>query len=539
MAVDYGRLPAGWRTYGVDIGNGMVEVWATDDQGNFMSLGTETTQENQGGGAGQSGTGGDLGSILGSIIGGLGGSGVMNIEPTAELDRELEMLKLKLQQDYLNLRLNMLEIPEMLLADERQRHELALNSAMFQAEQTGWLNPNDFNTKRMIASTITQQLLPLIGTQYGKTFYKNAADGTIKTIDEMRNEIMAAAGGDSEYWAGASDQQIVDEYNKLSGTQYGSYNPFADLAEQYNADAAATEGPVAAGTDLNMVYQPGVGFVPQSGYEQGGWTPTMAGAQQLASPRGIAENLAMLGGTGQPPTYSVNPVGLPLQTSPYIQDKASRPTYSVNPVGLPLQNSPYKEDKPSKGMVPGTDPRVLPREPSLWGTTGSTQYGTGPMQGSPMLGVNVPGGEAPTAMPMDQSQWMANILARIQERMAQMGNPNIDMQELLKDPSQLPTALLSLGFTPQEVGQMLQDSPLVQQYTQQAGGASTGTPNFSFITGRQLPVREMLQAVKTNNPLAKMVSGLASFSGQDTGQFWGDFEAALPQGGRNPLTRFI
>jgi hypothetical protein len=47
------------------------------------------------------------------------------------------------QQDYLRERLNQLEIPEMNLRDERERHRLAVEAAVQKAQLTGWLTQGD------------------------------------------------------------------------------------------------------------------------------------------------------------------------------------------------------------------------------------------------------------------------------------------------------------------------------------------------------------------------------------------------------------
>jgi hypothetical protein len=513
-----------------------------------------------GGSSTGSNTGTDIGSLIGGLLGsiGAGGSGVMNVAPMAQLEHEYKLMELRLHQLYLDNRLNLLEIPEMLLANEQQRHSQALNAAMAQAEATGWLNPEDFNTKRMLASTVNEKLLPLLGEQYGKTFYRDAATGEIQTIAQLRERIVAAAGGpatpDGQRWAGASDREIVDEFNRISnggqGSQFAPYNPFADLAGEY---ATPTEtGPVEAGTNLQLEYVPGVGWRPKSGYVPGGWTPTATGAEMMAQPRGLAENLLMLGGfgaTGTAPTQQqqtapVAPVtsGTPLPAAFGGTINGKQGFGGGNPNQAELQTTTgYGGGVPyyAAGIGDGEykpQPRVnenLPGDPNADLRTG-------------MVGVSswtTPPASTGTGLPIDSSSqqaWVSSVMNLIQQRASELGNPNIDLQQLMRDPSQIATVLFQLNFTPQEVGQVLQSAPLTQQLVQGAGGATVNTnPNFSFVQGRQLPVRQMLNAVKTSNPLSKLVTGMAAFSGQDTGNFWGDFQAALPQGGRNPLTRFI
>jgi hypothetical protein len=68
----------------------------------------------------------------------------------------------------------------------------------------------------------------------------------------------------------------------------------------------------------------------------------------------------------------------------------------------------------------------------------------------------------------------------------------------------------------------------------------TGTPGwqqFQFVQGRKLPMRETLQ-FDPQGSMSGLLSGLAAFSGQNIADFWADFQAAAPQGGKNPLTRW-
>jgi hypothetical protein len=153
---------------------------------------------------------------------------------------------------------------------------------------------------------------------------------------------------------------------------------------------------------------------------------------------------------------------------------------------------------------------------------------------------------------------------------------------LMSNPANLTSALSMMGLGQEEIGKLLSGSPLVQSLlgkigaeggnvnatptpigsapqaltganaasltgvagsTRQApwaGGATVGTnPDFNFIQGRQLPMMGMAQAVKTNSPVLGLLGGLAEYSGQDAKNFFGDYQAALPQGQRSPLTRTI
>lgn len=116
--------------------------------------------------------------------------------------------------------------------------------------------------------------------------------------------------------------------------------------------------------------------------------------------------------------------------------------------------------------------------------------------------------------------------------------------QLLANPRTLVEGLLATGLTPQQAAQGLQSTPLYQQLTtpwfpQQpeappAGTVVTGFPTgpsgFSFINGRQLPVRQTLSDIRTNNPRVPLYESLAAFSGQNPNMFFGDFTEALPRG---------
>jgi hypothetical protein len=158
----------------------------------------------------------------------------------------------------------------------------------------------------------------------------------------------------------------------------------------------------------------------------------------------------------------------------------------------------------------------------------------------------------------------------------------MSLANLMSNPRNLTAALSMMGLSQPEIGSLLSKSPLVQSLigrigaeggqvnatptpigsapqaltgangasltgvagsTRQApwaGGATVGTnPDFNFIKGRQLPMMGMAQAVKTNSPVLGLLGGLAEYSGQDSSNFFGDYQAALPQGQRSPLTRTI
>jgi hypothetical protein len=148
---------------------------------------------------------------------------------------------------------------------------------------------------------------------------------------------------------------------------------------------------------------------------------------------------------------------------------------------------------------------------------------------------------------------------------------------LMSNPRALTQAMSMMGLSQPEIGALLSKSPLTQSLVGQiqdkggqvnpvtqptgqqpvtlsqgpasptssmaapwTGGATVNNnPDFNFIKGRQLPMQAMSQAITNKSPVTGLISGLAEYSGQDANNFWGDFQAALPQGTRAPLTRMV
>ncbi len=143
------------------------------------------------------------------------------------------------------------------------------------------------------------------------------------------------------------------------------------------------------------------------------------------------------------------------------------------------------------------------------------------------------------------------------------GIPTLEREQytaqLMANPRTLPQTLLFGGMNQAQAAEVLNQLPLVKSLTQMAmpgweqapprqpgpaGGGpapavdtSTRNPLFPFIAGRHLPARQAVGWLESNSPMVPLLSGLASFSGQEPEAFWGDFQAALPKGGAVPLTR--
>ncbi len=71
------------------------------------------------------------------------------------------------------------------------------------------------------------------------------------------------------------------------------------------------------------------------------------------------------------------------------------------------------------------------------------------------------------------------------------------------------------------------------------GDLGTRNPNFPFITGRQMPVRNTINWMDTNSPMIKLLQGLFSYSGQDPNNAFGEFQAYLPKGAVAGATNYM
>ncbi len=227
----------------------------------------------------------------------------------AQLSADTQMKLGMVQDAYVRYRLQMLEIPEMQLTDERDRHQMALNAAMFEAEQTGWIEPNMGQqwSKRLESSLSTY-------TGYGGTNVAN------NDITQIRSQLQAAG------WGGGSDEDAVKTFLQTSGadpSQQGLVQRVQGAQAAPAGTAAGTANVSAAGGPLTGVPGLSWGFTgaapttptgtggeigigntlmpsspttpTQSWTNQQGMVPTMAGAGQLANPRTLAGSLSLLG----------------------------------------------------------------------------------------------------------------------------------------------------------------------------------------------------------------------------------------------------
>ena len=239
------------------------------------------------------------------------------------------------QQKYLMLRLQMLEIPQYLAQTDVDRHNLALQALNIYATQTGWIDTaalQEFNT--WANSDLNYAAPPGLynGSTTGGTGTYNTINGT-RTVDQMRDELINAGANPDEInnW---TDQQIADNYGQTTGgavtaigtTETGSadtatyntingprtiqqmqqelYTASGGMPDKLTASTAATMadygavtgGPVSiTSTSTMTTATPSAAAATGSYGYAAGQQPTIAGAAQLTSPLGLAQNVSLLG----------------------------------------------------------------------------------------------------------------------------------------------------------------------------------------------------------------------------------------------------
>lgn len=158
-------------------------------------------------------------------------------------------------------------------------------------------------------------------------------------------------------------------------------------------------------------------------------------------------------------------------------------------------------------------------------------------------------------------------------------NQNVQRSNIFGNPRNLAQSLFMLGQSPEQVSATLNGMPMVQDLlnggqfginwqnnqagnkanalvpqpgnpvaTTQGGGTQglipqgqegQRNPLFPFVAGRHIPAQQGMQWMESGAPQIGLLSGLASYSGQDPSSFWGEWRQFLPQGGRNPLSSFV
>ena len=132
-------------------------------------------------------------------------------------------------------------------------------------------------------------------------------------------------------------------------------------------------------------------------------------------------------------------------------------------------------------------------------------------------------------------------------------HPDENAKAMFKDPRLLPASLdvLTGGKRDETMNRtqaagFLQGSTFVQNMNSEAAqrgiGTQRGDSGFEFVAGRHLPARQVMNALNAEGEegtTAKLLTGMAEYSGQNPNDFWTDFKSHLPTGGKNPLTRYI
>jgi len=139
---------------------------------------------------------------------------------------------------------------------------------------------------------------------------------------------------------------------------------------------------------------------------------------------------------------------------------------------------------------------------------------------------------------IDRENWLRSSLQR-----AGIDSTGMDFDQMAQMANQGRMMVPGLGsFMPG--GDFAAGGQMVGGGVQPAAGqaqpvtAEGRNPLFPFISGRKLPVRQTLGQMQSGSQAIPLISGLASYSGQEPSSFWGEFGKFLPKGGRNPLTRF-
>ena len=193
------------------------------------------------------------------------------------------------QQKYLMLRLQMLEIPQYLAQTDVDRHNLALQALNIYATQTGWIDTaalQQFNT--WANSDLNYAAPPSLysgGDTASGTGMYNTIHGQM-SVDDMRNGLLSA-GADPDVINSWSDQQIIDDYGNTTGQPV---TPVSATAA--TATAAATTSSTTTNAPVQATATPAA--TTDYGYAAN-QTPTIAGAAQLTSPLGLAQNVSLLG----------------------------------------------------------------------------------------------------------------------------------------------------------------------------------------------------------------------------------------------------
>ena len=449
---------------------------------------------------------------------------------------------------------------------------MAQMEAELRSPNIGWDGRNDAGQPedaatayaRTTKSPVTVQAQAGVPAVAPTTQTYNTVNGP-KTTQQMDSELRQAG------WNGTNDQgQTEDVTTAYARTTNSPVTPSAPTVSTL---------PVAAQAPQAGIQMPAVppGLAPS--YLPPGAIPTFEREKYLAelaaNPRNLVQALLMLG-------MSPEQAASFLQGVPLINQLLNQGGWAQ--IGEPTGSLGYAPSYPGVG-APGAQPTVATQpvatQPPTVATQGITQAqplttpsqvaaqtttagGQSTMPTTPNYPTNWPGtptnytwpttppwrtmpftpspehywGEATPyerkAPPTSMSLWqppagfdLNTALARLLQGQGGWGGQGQQ------------ASTLGLGAAPQASvmglgapAQAAQASPYAQSNPYRGGAGNIGirNPQFPFITGRQLPVRWTLNALETQSPLIEMLKGLFSFSGQEPGAAFGEFQSFLPKG---------
>ncbi len=106
--------------------------------------------------------------------------------------------------------------------------------------------------------------------------------------------------------------------------------------------------------------------------------------------------------------------------------------------------------------------------------------------------------------------------------------PTMEMINYMGNPRNFAQSFGAAGYTPEQTGNILRQSPLVQNLAGYPGVSFTGNtaqnPNFNFVTGNQIQnPQEVGRWIQSGDTRVPIIESFASYSGQDQEGLWKGF----------------
>ena len=381
-------------------------------------------------------------------------------------------------QEYLRQRLQLVDVPML----ELEKHRLAFQKAESFAQLSGWIIPSEF-----LSQSLAQQFA-------GTGIIPPSVDPN--DMANIRQQLQGAG------WPGGNDTEAVQAFQEIAGNDPTQ----TDLVGRIQQTAPTGGGYPSA--------------MPQ------GAQPTLGMSGLLAEPRNMSQSLSM---TGLNPQQTLG--GMP------------RAQGLLDYPGIGFPGQPGGGGGGTPGMLPSMelmgilgDPRTMVQGLSALGN--SPQQIASLLQSSPLVQgllqgtygggrgvynppVGIPPGGSYGELPIGPNPIPApGVLPPGYAPPASIGGPG---QYGQISPSRAATMA---GFNAPPRG-------LIPQ-----GREGTRNPLFPFVSGRHIPVQQGRDWLTSNSQMVPLISGLASYSGQNPLSFWGDFQQYLPKGGPVPLTSY-